>query len=90
MALSKAKSRIKKAAKRATSKAQRKRRQETIMSDIKELGATEREIYVVVRMTIDDSADPTEVIDNCDYWFQHEEDIKRTEIVDWGARRIFA
>jgi len=45
-------------------------------------------VYVNVRMILDEHADTSEVIDNCDYWFQHEEDIKRTEIVDYWPARI--
>jgi hypothetical protein len=37
-------------------------------------------VYVNVRMIIDEHADAQEVVDNCDYWFQHKDDIKRCRL----------
>ena len=48
-----------------------------------------KDIYVVTRMTLDKDVDVEEVVGECDYWFQYEDKIKRTEITDyWHAREV--
>ena len=41
-------------------------------------------VYVTVRMVVDEDADVEEVIEECDYWFQFEDKIKRTVITDFN------
>ena len=39
-------------------------------------------VYVTVRLIVDEDANVFDVVEECDYWFQYKDKIKRTEITD--------